>query len=272
MIPLRTFDHLKAQQDLLHFQSTRMGGISTGVWASLNVGFHTGDLAQNVLENRRLLARTLGTDPETFVFGSQIHGTGVTIVTQAHRGSGALSAETALPGTDGLITNLPGICLTILTADCVPVLLYDPEKRVIAAVHAGWKGTVGRIASKTVSAMVEVFGCQPAQMLAGIGPSAGPCCYEVGDEVMNAVKQYGEISQTNPHLLTKGGKTHYDLWEANRTQLIETGLMAEKIEVMGICTCCHTEEFYSHRSEHGLIGRMAAGIMMGFGVPCQPSG
>ena len=150
----------------------------------------------------------------------------------------------------------------VLAADCVPVLMYDPRMRVIAAVHAGWRGTVGRIAAKTVERMREKFGCDPRDMLVGIGPSIGPCCFEVGEEVVEAALEgLGDLKglvETGKH----PGKYQLNLWEANCRQLRQVGVEDARIEVAGICTVCHHDQFFSYRGDRGNTGRFGAGIML----------
>ena len=150
----------------------------------------------------------------------------------------------------------------VLAADCVPVLMYDPRVRVIAAVHAGWRGTVGRITAKTVERMREEFGCEPRDVIVGIGPSIGPCCFEVGEEVVEAAREgLGDLTG----LIEPGkqaGKYLLNLWEANRRQLRQVGVEDIRIEVAGICTVCHHDRFFSYRGDRGNTGRFGAGIML----------
>ncbi|HET6454111.1 MAG TPA: peptidoglycan editing factor PgeF [Armatimonadota bacterium] len=170
------------------------------------------------------------------------------IITESDKGQGAFNYETALDATDAMITNIPGICLMVLLADCTPILLYDPMQRAVAAAHAGWKGTAKQIGRKVVEAMRDSYGCRPEDIIAGIGPSIGPCCYEVGPEV---------ISQFDADLVHD--RNHLDLWEGNRRQLTEAGVRS--IEVAGICTKCNHDRFFSERHTPG-TGRFGAGIML----------
>ena len=235
------FLELRDFPGLIHFVSGREGGVSVGGQSALNLGFMDEDRDDRVLTNRILLAEAVGCGVDDFIFGEQKHTTHVEVVTRAQRGRGGREKATRLPSTDALITRETGVCLMVLAADCVPVLMYDPRMRVIAAVHAGWRGTVGRIAAKTEERMREEFGCDPRDMIVGIGPSIGPCCFEVGEEVV---------------------EYQLNLWEANRRQLRQVGVEDARIEVAGICTVCHHDQFFSYRGDRGNTGRFGAGIML----------
>jgi YfiH family protein len=160
-----------------------------------------------------------------------------------------------LPETDALITSSRGVTLMLRFADCVPVLLYDPVRRVAGLAHAGWRGTVSGIARKTVQRMVSHYGCRPEDVLAGVGPSIGPCCYEVGEDVAEAVRD--SMPESDDLLNARSqDRWHLDLWRANVRQLAESGVL--DIEIAGTCTACRTDEWYSHRAEHGRTGRWGA--------------
>ena len=236
--------------DITHFVTTRVGGVSRPPYGTLNLGFGTKDNPAHVLENRKILSRSIHVPLGDFVVGKQVHGDRIAIVAESVKGRGAFGYDTALDATDALITDTPGICLMVLLADCVPILFYDPVRRVVGAAHAGWKGTVRLIGRKVVQAMGTSFGCAPSDVLAGIGPSIGPCCYEVGPEV---------ISQVEDDLVDD--RNHLNLWEANRRQLMEAGLLAGNIEVAGICTLCNADRFFSERHTSG-TGRFGAGIAL----------
>lgn len=260
-VPFYQFAGWKDYSEIVHFVSGREGGVSVGGQATLNLGFLEEDFTDVVLTNRALLAEVVGTDVRSWTLGEQKHTTHIEIVDEWQRGKGGREKSTRLPATDALITRIPGICLMVLAADCVPVLLYDPVERVVAAVHAGWRGTVGRIAAKTVLRMQSVFHCDPINIVAGIGPSIGKCCFEVGKEVIIAAEEgLGDIRG-----LVEGGpadKYQFDLWEANRRQLEQVGVPTARIEVAGICTVCHSDQFFSYRGDKGNTGRFGAGIMI----------
>lgn len=243
-----------------HFVSTRIGGNSCNEYSSLNLGLNQADLPKNVIENRSKLARSLGISISAFVFARQTHSRNVFKVRENDRGKGSQSRETAIADTDGMITNVPGICLVTLAADCVPILFFDPENSAIGVAHAGWKGTVIRTPEAVVSAMACEYGTNPSSVLVAIGPSAGPCCYEVGSDVIAEVeKSFGKNSRT---LTPSGnnGKMKFDLWEANKITLIEAGVNNKNIQNACICTLCQNDLFYSARK--GDLGRFGAGIMI----------
>ncbi|MHB1455436.1 MAG: peptidoglycan editing factor PgeF [Armatimonadota bacterium] len=252
------FTNLADDDSIRHFVTTREGGFSASPYRSLNLGFHVGDDPADVIRNRSRLAAEMEIPLSYFTFAKQVHGNRVAVITQQMRGAGSSDYETATPDTDAMITDAEDICLMILVADCVPILFYDPVKRVVGAAHAGWKGTVQQIASKVVTAMMMTFGSKPSDILAGIGPSIGSCCYIVGEEVVTQVEQH----LGKEFILHNGaGETSFDLWEANRAQLLNSGVPDANIEVARICTCCNSDKFYSYRCE-GLTGRFGAGIML----------
>lgn len=230
---------------LRHAVFTRRGGVSLPPYATLNTGHSVGDDPAAVSENHRRLCRALGTEPEVIASASQVHGVGVAVLDVDDRGR-------ARPRTDALLTARRGVPLMQRYADCVPLLLYDPVRRVLGLAHAGWRGTVGGMAIEAVRAMTEAFGTRPADLIAGVGPSIGPCCYEVGPEVAQQVRRQFEMGGS--WLLPQnGGSVHLDLWAANRWQLESAGV--GQVEVGGLCTACHTDEFFSHRAEKGRTGR-----------------
>lgn len=255
------FPLIEATGLVKHGFTTRGGGVSTGPYASLNTAFHVGDRADRVRENRVLLCRALGIEPDKIVAGSQVHGDRVAVVGEAEQGRGALSFEDSLPGVDALVTDVPGLPLACFYADCVPVFLLDPVRRVVALAHAGWKGTVARIGLKTVQKMSAVFGTDPKDCLAGIGPSIGPCCYEIDGGVLEQFE--GSFPYWEDLVVPVGpGKWRLDLWQANKRTLAKAGLLNKNIEVAGLCTFCLNKLFFSYRSQGGTTGRMASLIML----------
>jgi len=258
-LALYEFENLATFPGLRHFVTTRAGGVSQPPYDSLNLGLHTADQPEYVLANRALLAESTGIVKDQFLYASQVHSGDVKVIDQSSVENGILLSN---PRTDATITALPGICLMVMVADCVPVLLFDPEKRVSAVIHAGWRGTVQNITSNTIRKMHEHFGCDPSAIMAGIGPSIGPCCYEVGEEVSEFVKQ--SFGTEKGYLVRKQklSKPHFDLWYANHKQLTDWRVKPENIETSKLCTKCRQDIFFSSRAAGGVTGRFAAGIIM----------
>ena len=226
--------------------STRHGGVSPAPWNTLNFSVKRGDTRERVRVNRERLAGALALDAANFVACQQVHGSLVVAVDRAHAG-------TVQGDADGLTTAHEGLPLSLVFADCVPVVLYDRRRHVLGACHAGWRGTVQGVVDATLSAMVDGYGCKPADVLAGIGPSIGPDSYEVGDDVVNAVR--GWLPEPEMLLIyDNGAKPHFDLWEANRRQLLRGGVPARQIEIGGVDTAANTADFFSHRAERGQCG------------------
>lgn len=241
------FDAMSTWPELAHGVFTRLGGHSRPPWDSLNTGHTVGDDPKDVEKNHRLICDALGFAVEDLASPHQVHGATVGLVDERDRGR-------IRQQTDALITASPGVLLMLRFADCVPVFLYDPRRRAVGLAHAGWRGTVAGIARVTVETMERSFGSRPADLIAGIGPAIGPCCYRIGPEVGDVVR---DALPDAPHVLREaGGHVYLDLWEANRHQLAQAGV--KQIEVAAICTSCHTDEWFSHRAEHGRTGRFGA--------------
>ncbi|HHY90263.1 MAG TPA: peptidoglycan editing factor PgeF [Clostridiales bacterium] len=254
-IPL--FDETKLVKSCF---TTRIGGVSEYPYHSLNLGLKTMDKKENVLQNFRLLSKELAIPLECMVRCDQVHGDRSWIVTQEDAGKGIISDDD-VPQADALITNVRGIGLITNYADCVPIFLLDPVHKVIALAHAGWRGTVLQIGRKTLQAMTQHFHTDPKHCLAAIGPSIGPCCYEVDESV---IEQF-EKSFRSIHLFvnrTENGKFMLDLWKANQVVLEESGILKENISISQLCTACHPEIFFSHRQQKGVTGRMAAMMVL----------
>jgi YfiH family protein len=252
---------------LLHGFSTREGGISQVYGGStLNLGWTKEDNPASVAQNRKRFVRAVcDENADSVLVGvRQVHSGIVQTVRQEHGAvEGRLQTadgKAVLEG-DGLITDVPGILLGVGTADCVPVLVVDVTKRVVAAFHAGWRGTVARIVEHGVARMQAQYESQPADIIAAVGPSIGPCCYTVGEEVR---AEFGKQFVYSNELFSRAsdaGDTRLNLWEANRRQLLAVGITEARITVMGECTACArnhsgTQRYFSHRAEHGIAGRM----------------
>ncbi|MBI5118415.1 peptidoglycan editing factor PgeF [Candidatus Poribacteria bacterium] len=234
--------------------TTRRPNDTRAPFGSSNTGLHTGDDPISVLENRRVIFAELGLDPDSLTAAKQVHGENIARVTTSQRGMGALCYDNAIPATDALITDVPNIPLGIFTADCVPVFLYDPAKTAVGVIHAGWRSTVREITFKTVQRMTQEFGANPRDIWAAIGPSIGPCCYEVGEDVLSA---FGASFQYASSLFQKTAtqKWHLDLWLANFLQLRDCGLQETRIIRLGICSACNCHEYFSARKQGSRTGR-----------------
>lgn len=243
------FESFKKYNDIAHFMTTREG------WISGNKPRFTGDHETDYSAFRKELAVSCEWDAGRFVFPRQTHSDYVAVAYSA-------SQTATIADTDAIITNEPGLFVCVQTADCVPILVFDPKKKVVAAIHAGWRGTVSKIAKKTIQRMAEEFGCQPSELIAGIGPSIHIHAYEVGPEVVAAVHSNFNNSPALLKPSLNEGKAYFDLWEANKTILIESGIQEENIEVMGLCTFEHADLFYSARRDGIDTGRMVSGIRL----------
>jgi len=238
--------------DLTHAVFARHGGVSDGHFSSLNLSISTGDTRENVRENRRRAFRALSRDPESIADLWQIHSASVVVV-DGPRGEHYDSEK-----ADALITNNPAATLFLRFADCVPILLFDPQRHAVGIIHAGWKGTLLKASAAAVKAMAETYGSRPADLRAGIGPSIGPCHYAVGPEVVAQTR--AAFPGADELLVPVNGGHHLDLWAANALALREMGV--EQIELSHLCTVCHTDEFFSHRGEQGKTGRFGALIAL----------
>jgi YfiH family protein len=261
LTPYHTFSVLDRYRDeLLHFSSTRHGGVSSGRNGTLNLGFHDDDAPENVVRNRSLLAQSVGFDPQAIAVANQVHGDSVAVVTPDMRGSGATGKATAIADADALICSVPNICIAVKTADCAPILIYDVRKKAIAAIHAGWRGTVQQLARIAVEKMQAEFGCTPRDMAVAIGSAIGRCCYEVGNDVVSSVQQSAGSVEGLIYLSPVTGKPHFDMREFSYRMLVKSGVQPQNIEVSPLCARCCKHELFSHRNGHS--GRMLTGIMM----------
>lgn len=242
-----------------HGFSCRRGGFSEGKFGTLNLSNLTEDDPELVLKNRRKFCAAVGIAPECLVSAQQVHGDSIYKVTLKDKGRGAFERDTVIPATDALMTNEKGLALLIFFADCVPVLFLDPLKKVIAVAHAGWRGTVAKIAAKTVQAMEKNYGTKAQNILVGIGPSIGSCHYQVDEPVIAQVeKAFPEADSLLER--REDGHAFLNLWESNRRQLLGVGLADKNIVIAGLCTSCSSEKFFSHRA--GMRGRQAAVLML----------
>ena len=236
-----------------HAFTTRTGGYSRGAYASLNLGRGVDDDPEAVARNRALVLNMLGLAGAHEVEAAQVHGAVVAVVGQAEAGR-------IIEGADGLVTAEPGVVLAVHAADCVPLLLADPRRHVVAAVHAGWRGTAAGIGLEAVTVMADRFDCRPEDLRIAIGPCIGPCHYEVDEPVMARLRGWRwweDVAARNAR-----GRWQLDLRDANRRQLVDAGVPAEQVETLDWCTFEHPELFYSYRRD-GVTGRVAAIVALG---------
>lgn len=232
-----------------HCFTTRLGGVSRGIFQSMNLSKTNGDELSNVEENYRRICEAIGVNSEDLVYSDQVHDTKIHCVTKEN-------ANQKLSGIDGLITNEPNIPLVTFFADCVPLFFLDPREKVIALAHAGWRGTVGKIGKKVVDLMEDQYHSKREDIYAAIGPSIGACCFEVGEEVAEEFKKIFPKKE----IISKeiNGKCYIDLWRANQITLLESDISQERITITDLCTKCNKDYFFSHRGHHGKRGTMAA--------------
>jgi YfiH family protein len=232
---------------------TRHGGVSPEPWNTLNVGGTVGDDVDRVRENRTRTFEAVGRHLDSTFDVWQVHS------------ADAVPAEHPRPVSEApqkadiILTNKPHVTLYMRFADCVPLFLYDARNHVVAIAHAGWLGTVRGATTSAVANMSRLYGTEPADIRAGIGPSIGPDHYEIGPDVVARVEQaFGP--QAQKLIDTRNGRTYFDLWEANKLQLNQAGV--EQVEISGLCTACHTDDWFSHRAEKGKTGRFGALIAL----------
>ena len=245
------------QKGLEHAISTRFGGVSQAPFDKMNLAMHNGDDKKSVLENRKRFCNAFFLSSANLCTCEQVHSSNIMQVTAVDAGRGAISYEDAIKATDALITNVKNVPLMLFFADCTPILFFDPEHQAIGISHAGWKGTVHKIAQKTVQAMQSAFQTDPKNCLVGIGPSIGPCCYEVGVDVQLQFRK-AFPNDVNTILIPFQEKWKLDLWAANRIQLEEVGISKENIDMAHTCTACNSDVFFSYRADQGKTGRIAA--------------
>lgn len=253
-LTLWQFSNLAEYPEVLHAISDRNGGVSPAPYTSLNLGASTADAPEHVRENRQRLYRALGVPQEEITRVALVHGARVAIPED-----GDIPAEPELREADAIVTALPRRFALLTYADCIPILLYDPVKRVTGAVHAGWRGTVAAVTQRAIETMQKRFGSDPAEIRAGIGPGIGQCCYAVGSEVIEQVQTtFGDAA--SQLIKQREGQTYLDLLKANEILLRRAGVTPDHIEQAGICTSCTTDRWFSHRAEHGKTGRFVAVI------------
>jgi len=246
------FKCFEKHDDLLHAVSKK----SPDLPYDFSLALHTGEHKEEIIHNRNTIARMLKNGKDLyFIVANQTHSDNIKIITKKET-KGWKNLEDAIADCDALITNEKDIILTILTADCVPILLYDSEKKVVAAVHAGWKGTKAKIVAKTVLKMNEIYACKFENIIAALAPSIGACCYEVGEDVAK------HFFDTPKAYMQREDKYMLDLPYINKYQLLEVGLSEDKIEMSDVCTFCEVDKYFSYRKEQGCSGRFMSMIGM----------
>lgn len=265
-VPYIEFPPLSDIPFITHGFSTRLGGVSTGIFSSLNLTVTSSsykDDPNNVRENYIRIAASLGVDPNSFVVSDQVHKTNVRRVEENDRGKG-YSKPRDFWEVDGLITNIPGITLVTKYADCVPLFFVDKKNKAIGLSHSGWKGTVNRIGHNTIIEITKAYASNPKDIIAVIGPSICKDCYEVGEELADEFTNAFYKKSSDILYKNQRGRYQLDLWEANRIILMEAGLMEENIHVSGVCTSCNSDLLFSHRKTNGKRGSLAAFLAINY--------
>ena len=260
-VPLLTFDALSECDGIRHGFTTRLGGISSGIFESLNFKKGIGDSDENVDENFRRVAEEFGITPEHIVITHQTHTSNVRVITEEDAGKG-VTRPLDYSDVDGLVTNMPKLLLSVFSADCVPVIFYDPVKKCIGACHSGWRGTAARISKKIIETMTENYGTSPSDVICAIGPSICADCYEISEDVADVFK-HEFPAHTDEILLDKhNGHFQLDLWKTVDITLEEAGVKNERSHTTDICTCENPTLLFSHRASHGKRGVQGAFIML----------
>lgn len=253
-----TYSALEELSGFVHAFSTRLGGVSEGIYSSMNLSFTRGDDENSVMENYRRLAEAVGFSVENIVTSDQTHTANVRVITEADRGNG-ITKPRPYTDVDGMITNVPGLVLATFYADCVPLYFIDPVRKAIGLSHSGWRGTAAHIGAVTVRRMQEEYGSLPEDIYGAIGPSICQECYEVSEDViLEFQKTFPEQSWRDLFYRKENGKYQLNLWEANRQIMLEAGLIEEHISLPGLCTCCNPEFLFSHRASRGKRGNLGA--------------
>jgi len=260
-VPYLTFPVLSEIPFLKHGFSTRLGGVSSGIFSSMNLGNNAApvkDEASHVKENYKRISSSIGVNFSSLTLTDQVHKTNIRLITKEDCGKG-ISRPSDYEKIDGFITNVPNITLVTKYADCVPLFFVDPKKKAIGLTHSGWRGTVMKIGKITVNAMKDHFGSVPEDIIAVIGPSICSDCFEIGEEVADEFKKTFPDNWESDILIAKDHKKYQcDLWTANRIVLLEAGLKPENIHCSNVCTACNTDLFFSHRKTMGNRGSLAA--------------
>lgn len=253
-----TYPAFEEMPEIVHGFSTRLGGVSEGIYSSMNLSFTRGDKEEAVKENYRRISSAMGVAMENIVTSDQTHTANVRRVTEEDRGNG-ITKPRPYKDVDGMITNVPGIVLATFYADCVPLYFVDPVQKAIGLSHSGWRGTVSKIGKITVEKMGEEYGTRPEKLYAAVGPSICQKCYEVSEDVAEEFRRAFDPKYWNTLFYKKeNGKYQLNLWEANRIVLLESGIPEDHISMPNLCTCCNPEFLFSHRASKGKRGNLGA--------------
>ena len=255
--PYLTLNSLSALSGILHGFSTRWGGVSEGIYANMNLGFKTADAPENIHKNYEMICSAIGLTSKNLTLTDQTHSTNVKVITDADIGKGFTQPQD-YHDIDGLVTNLPYVPLSVVHADCVPLLFADPVQKVVGAAHAGWRGTVGNIAANMIQVFIDHFHSDPQNIHMGIGPSIGFCCYEVDQPVADIFLAHPLLANNRAIKQTAPGKYHIHLQLVNNLIAQDAGLLPEHITDIGLCTNCHKDMFFSHRGHQGKRGLLAS--------------
>lgn len=242
----------------VHGFSTRLGGVSEGIYSSMNLSFTRGDKEEAVRENYNRISAALGFSPEDIVTSDQTHTANVRVITAEDRGNG-ITKPRPYTDVDGMITNVPGLVLATFYADCVPLYFADPVHKAVGLSHSGWRGTAAGIGAVTVKELQKHYGTRPEDIYAAVGPSICQDCYEVSEDViLEFQKTFSRELWKDIFYRKENGKYQLNLWEANRQILLGAGILPEHISMPNLCTCCNPEFLYSHRASQGKRGNLGA--------------
>lgn len=256
-VPYLTYNSLSEIKFINHAFSTRLGGVSAGEFTSMNMAFNRGDNPESVTENYKRICKSAGFDFDSLTASAQDHNTFVRAVTSENKGVGIYKPRD-LQSVDALITNEKGVTLVTYYADCTPLFFVDTKQKAIGLAHAGWRGTVGRIGEKVVNKMTELYGTNPTDIVAAIGPAISVCCYEVDKPCADNFYALSDLDSSRFVFPKENGKYMIDLLETNRQILVAAGVKNENITVSDVCTNCNSELLWSHRATKGKRGTMSA--------------
>lgn len=260
--PYLTLNAFSALPGIKHGFSTRWGGVSDDIYSTMNLGFKTADTKENIRKNYEIICNAMGLCADHLTLTDQTHSANIKMITTKDIGKGFTRLQD-YQEIDGLITNLPQVPLSVVHADCVPLIFADAKQKVIGAAHAGWRGTVNGIAANMIQLFTQQFGSNPADIWMGIGPSIGFCCYEVDEPVAEIFLSKPQLANSDALTPTAPGKYHINLQKVNSLFAQSRGVLPAHIIDIGLCTNCHKDIFFSHRGHHGKRGLLASFIQLG---------